>query len=151
MVISSATSWIVLHLVLGDEPLFHVPAYQLVHPSEFAVYAVLGVVGGLGSVFFVKLLLKIRTLFKRLPESTVWFQPAAGGLFVGLLGWYMPEVLGVGYDYVDRVLGGTAFLAGNAYEQGFKRRPDESLLVALRQIYCSTNQLGWSTLRGRAY
>jgi CIC family chloride channel protein len=106
VVISSATSWMVLHLVLGDEPLFHVPAYQLVHPSEFAVYAVLGVVGGLGSVFFVKLLLKIRILFKRLPESTVWFQPAAGGLFVGLLGWYMPEVLGVGYDYVDRVLGG---------------------------------------------
>ena len=28
IVLSSATSWIVLHLILGDEPLFHVPAYQ---------------------------------------------------------------------------------------------------------------------------
>ena len=46
IVLSSATSWIVLHLVLGDEPLFHVPAYQLVHPIEFLFYAVMGAVGG---------------------------------------------------------------------------------------------------------
>jgi chloride channel protein, CIC family len=106
VVISSATSWIVLHLLLGDEPLFHVPAYRLVHPMEFGIYAVLGVVGGLGSVAFVKLLLKLRTLFMRLPKSTQWIQPVAGGLLVGLLGWFMPEVLGVGYDYVEQVLGG---------------------------------------------
>ncbi len=106
VVISSATSWIVLHLILGDEPLFHVPAYQLVSPLEFFNYAVLGVVGGLGSVCFVKLLLQLRLWFKRFPASTVWLQPTAGGLLVGLLGWFLPEVLGVGYDYVDRVLGG---------------------------------------------
>jgi chloride channel protein, CIC family len=106
VVLSSATSWMVLHLILGDQPLFHVPAYQLVHPLEFGIYVVLGVAGGLGSVCFVKLLLKIRILFRRFPSSTVWIQPAAGGLLVGLFGWWMPEVLGVGYDYVDRVLGG---------------------------------------------
>ena len=106
VVISSATSWIVLHLLLGDEPLFHVPAYRLVHPVEFGVYAILGIIGGLGSVCFVKLLLKLRVLFMRLPKSTQWIQPVAGGLLVGLLGWFMPEVLGVGYDYVEQVLGG---------------------------------------------
>ena len=37
-------------LILGDQPLFHVPAYQLVNPLEFGIYAILGVVGGLGSV-----------------------------------------------------------------------------------------------------
>src|SRR5271154_6286277 len=63
VVLSSATSWMVLHLVLGDDPLFHVPGYQLAHPAEFAVYAVLGVVGGLGSVAFVKLLLRLRAWF----------------------------------------------------------------------------------------
>ncbi len=52
IVLSSATSWIVLHLLLGDEPLFHVPSYQLVSPLEFISYAVLGVVGGLVSVCF---------------------------------------------------------------------------------------------------
>ncbi len=105
-VLSSATSWMVLHLVLGDEPLFHVPAYHLVQPLEFAVYAVLGVVGGLGSVCFVKLLLWIRQRFLKFPGWTVWFQPVAGGLGVGLMGFFIPDVLGVGYDIVDKALNG---------------------------------------------
>jgi len=106
VVLSSATSWMVLHLVLGDQPLFHVPPYTLVHPLEFGIYVILGVAGGLGSVCFVKLLLALRIWFKKLPKSTVWMQPAVGGLVVGLMGWFMPEVLGVGYDFVDRVLAG---------------------------------------------
>jgi CIC family chloride channel protein len=110
VVLSSATSWMVLHLVLGDDPLFHVSGYQLVHPAEFAVYAALGVVGGLGSVCFVKLLLGLRRWFARLPKWTVWLQPAVGGLTVGIIGYFVPEILGVGYDHVDRVLNGDVVL-----------------------------------------
>jgi len=110
VVVSSATSWVFLHLILGDEPLFHVPSYHLVNPIEFGIYALLGLVGGLGSVCFVKLLLGIRVWFRTLPSSTRWFQPAMGGLAVGLMGWLMPEVLGVGYDYVEKVLGGDVTL-----------------------------------------
>jgi len=106
IVLSSATSWIVLHLLLGDEPLFHVPAYQLVSPFEFGTYAVLGVVGGLVSAAFVKLLLFIRKRFQRLPKSSAWLQPAAGGLLVGVMGWFVPEVLGVGYQHVSEALNG---------------------------------------------
>ena len=106
VVLSSATSWMVLHLVLGDEPLFHVPAYHLVHPIEFVIYAVLGVVGGLVSVWFVKMLLWLRALFLTFSERTVWFQPAVGGLVVGVFGWFVPEVLGVGYTYVGDALNG---------------------------------------------
>lgn len=106
VVLSSATSWMVLHLVLGDQPLFHTPAWQLVNPLEFGIYAILGVVGGIASVCFVKLLLKLRVWFRSLPASTVWLQPTAGGLLIGLVGLFVPEALGVGYDYVDHVLGG---------------------------------------------
>ena len=106
VVLSSATSWMVLHLLLGDEQLFHVPPYRLVHPLEFGIYAILGVVGGLASVCFTKLLLALRVWFRQLPKSTVWIQPAIGGLFTGLIALAVPGVLGVGYDLVDRVLGG---------------------------------------------
>ena len=106
IVLASATSWIVLHLLLGDEPLFHVPAYQLVHPVEFLVYAVLGLVGGLVSVGFVKLLLWQRKYFLKLPKFTLWWQPAVGGLTVGILGWFFPKVLGVGYNFVGQALNG---------------------------------------------
>lgn len=110
VVLSAATSWMVLHLVLGDDPLFHVSGYRLVNPAEFGVYAVLGVVGGLGSVCFVKLLLGLRVWFMRLPKWTVWFQPVAGGLTVGLMGYFVPEVLGVGYNHVEKVLNGDIVL-----------------------------------------
>ena len=106
IVLASATSWIVLHLLLGDEPLFHVPAYQLVHPVEFLVYAVLGLAGGLVSVGFVKLLLWQRKYFLKLPKFTLWWQPAVGGLTVGILGWFFPKVLGVGYNFVGQALNG---------------------------------------------
>ena len=106
VVLASATSWMVLRLFLGNTPLFQVPEYRLIHPWELGVYAVLGVTGGLVSVAFTKLLLLVRGLFKKLPIKTVWFQPLAGGLIVGVMGWFVPEVLGVGYRYVGDALNG---------------------------------------------
>jgi CIC family chloride channel protein len=106
VVLASATAWMVLRVSLGNHPLFKVPQYQLVHPLEFAVYAVLGVVGGVVSVAFTKLLLSMRAQFLRFPQKTVWFQPVAGGLLVGLMGWFVPQVLGVGYGFVGEALNG---------------------------------------------
>ena len=106
IVLSSATSWIVMHLLLGDEPLFHVPSYQLVHPVEFLIYALLGIAGGLVSVAFVKLLLWQRERFMHLPDWTQSYTPVVGGLTVGVMGWFIPEVLGVGYAHVSEALNG---------------------------------------------
>jgi CIC family chloride channel protein len=61
-------------------------------------------------VCFVKLLLGLRAWFMRLPKSTVWVQPAVGGLAVGLMGYFVPEVLGVGYNQVEKVLNGDIVL-----------------------------------------
>jgi len=110
VVLASATSWMVLRLLLGNSPLFKVPQYQLVHPLEFAIYAVLGVAGGLVSVAFTKLLLGMRARFLRFPKKTLWFQPVAGGFLVGLTGLLVPQVLGVGYGYVGDALNGNMAL-----------------------------------------
>jgi CIC family chloride channel protein len=106
VVLASATSWAMLRLLLGNDPLFQVPQYQLVHPGEFAIYAVLGVAGGFVSLAFTKLLLWMRARFLRFPRKTVWFQPVAGGLTVGIMGWFVPQLLGVGYKHVGEVLNG---------------------------------------------
>jgi len=106
VVLASATSWVVLRLLLGNNPLFSVPQYRLIHPLELIVYAVLGVVGGLVSVAFTKLLLGMRKRFLQFSKRTAWFQPVAGGLLVGLMGWFVPQVLGVGYGYVGDALNG---------------------------------------------
>ena len=106
VVIGACTSWIILRLILGDEPLFHVPAYQLVHPVEFLIYALLGLLGGLVSTAFVKLLLWQRAQFLKAPTRWQPFTPAVGGLVVGLLALAAPGVLGVGYNLVSDALNG---------------------------------------------
>ncbi len=106
VVLASATSWAMLRLLLGNDPLFQVPQYQLVHPGEFGIYALLGVAGGFVSVAFTKLLLWMRARFLQFPKKTVWYQPVAGGLTVGVMGWFVPQLLGVGYAHVGAALNG---------------------------------------------
>ena len=106
VVLASATSWAMLRLLLGNNPLFHVPQYQLVNPAEFGIYAALGVAGGFVSVAFTKLLLWMRARFLKFPKKTLWFQPVAGGVMVGVMGWFVPELLGVGYQHVGEALNG---------------------------------------------
>jgi len=110
VVLASATSWAVLRLLLGNNPLFQVPQYTLVHPLELAIYALLGIAGGFLSVAFTRLLLGMRKFFLHLPKRTSWWHPVVGGVTVGLMGWFVPQVLGVGYTYVGSALNGTMAL-----------------------------------------
>jgi len=135
VVLASATSWVVLRLMLGNNPLFRVPQYELVHPFEFAIYATLGVAGGLVSVAFTKLLLRMREEFLQLPRWTCWFQPLAGGLATGLIAWGLPQVLGVGYGYVGDALNGKMALQLMALLVVFK-------LLAVTTSYASGNAGG---------
>jgi CIC family chloride channel protein len=110
VVLASATSWAVLRLLLGNNPLFQVPQYTLVHPLELAIYTLLGIAGGFLSVAFTRLLLEMRRFFLHLSKRTSWWHPVVGGVTVGLMGWFVPQVMGVGYTYVGSALNGTMAL-----------------------------------------
>jgi CIC family chloride channel protein len=110
VVLASATSWAMMRLLLGNNPLFQVPDYTLVHPLEFGIYALLGIAGGFLSVAFTRLLLIMRKFFQGLPRKTQWLHPVAGGLTVGAMGWFVPQLLGVGYVYVGSALNGSMAL-----------------------------------------
>jgi CIC family chloride channel protein len=105
-VVASVASVIVARSIMGNEPLFHVPPYDMVHPAELAAYAVLGIVSGLLSLAFSRGLLAARAVFLRLPARTRLFHPAIGGLIVGAVLVFEPRVAGVGYDSVDQALNG---------------------------------------------
>lgn len=109
-VVASVVAVIVERSILGNEPLFHVPAYQLVHPAELGAYAALGIIGGILSLLFSRALLGLRGLFLRLPQGSKIFQPAMGGLVIGAIIVFCPAVMGVGYDYVDQALNGGLLL-----------------------------------------
>lgn len=103
-VVASVASVVVERSILGNEPLFHAPEYHLVHPAELIGYAALGVAGGVVSLIFCKALLWLRATFLRLPRSTLMWQPAIGGMAIGATLLVVPEVKGVGYEYVDQAL-----------------------------------------------
>lgn len=105
-VVASVASVVVERSILGNEPLFRVPVYRLVHPAELLGYAALGLVGGVVSLVFCKALLGLRSVFLRLPRATAIVQPAIGGAAIGAILLVVPEVKGVGYEYVDQALNG---------------------------------------------
>ena len=107
VVLGSVASWVVLRLLLGDEPLFSAPTYEVGHPAELLIYAVLGLLGGLMSVAFVRMLLALRRAFRRLPQATRWFQPAIGGVAVAVAWVLLPAYFHVGYGSVGDALSGS--------------------------------------------
>ncbi|HEX6323104.1 MAG TPA: chloride channel protein [Vicinamibacterales bacterium] len=105
-VVASVASVMVERSILGNEPLFRVPPYQLAHPAELAAYGLLGIVGGVLAILFCKSLLALRGAFLRMPPRTRALQPALGGVAIGAILIAVPQVMGVGYEYVDQALSG---------------------------------------------
>ena len=106
VVLSAVSSVVVMRGFLGAEPLFRVPQFRLAHPAELLGYALLGVVGGLFSLFFVKFVSALRMWLRRLPDWTQYIQPAVAGLLLGVMGLWLPQVLGAGYDVMDQSMHG---------------------------------------------
>ncbi len=104
VVLAAVSSVVVSQVFLGSQPLFHVPPYHLEHATELLVYAALGVIGGLVSVLFVKAIARFRPPLKHLPYWTQFAQPAVAGLLIGIIGIWLPQVMGAGYDTIDRAM-----------------------------------------------
>ena len=106
VVLSAVSSVVVVRWFLGAQPLFQVPQYRMVHPAELATYAVLGIVGGLSSIAFVKLLLFCKRRARTLPRWTIYFQPSLAGLLIGIIALRFQQVMGAGYDSMDQAMHG---------------------------------------------
>jgi len=106
IVLAAVSSVVTMRWFLGKESLFRVPPFQLVHPWEVLAYIVLGIVGGLTSLVFLKWLAYARPKIQKWPSWTQYIQPAAAGLMIGLIGIKLPQVMGAGYAVIDEALHG---------------------------------------------
>jgi chloride channel protein, CIC family len=104
IVLAAVSSVVVMRWFLGPDALFGIPTYRLVHPTELLAYAVLGVVGAIASLVLVKIISYLRPKLKALPRRTQYLQPAAAGLLIGLIGIWLPQVMGAGYGVIDRAM-----------------------------------------------
>jgi CIC family chloride channel protein len=106
IVLAAVSSVVTMRWFLGPDSLFRVPPVRVAHPSEMLAYVVLGVVGGLLSLIFLKWIAYVRPRMKDLPKWTQYFQPAAAGLLIGFIGIRFPQVMGAGYPIIDQALHG---------------------------------------------
>ncbi len=104
IILSAVSSVVITRWFLGDQPLFSIPPYHLVHPAELLAYAALGVVGGLASLVLIHLIRYARPRLKALPRWTHYLQPAGAGLLIGVIGLKFPQVMGAGYVYIDQAM-----------------------------------------------
>ena len=89
----------------GPLPVFPMPALAAPHAGALAVYVLLGAGVGWASVWVTHAVYWIEDQFERLPVHWMWW-PAIGAVAVGVVGYFAPRTLGVGYDNITGILGG---------------------------------------------
>ena len=105
VVISSVTASVIGRAAFGDVPSFPVPNYALDNVGELGLYAILAVVAGAVGVGFSRTLYAFEDAFDALPMRE-YLKPVPGGLALGLVGMFLPQVFGVGYPAMAEALAG---------------------------------------------
>ncbi len=105
VVISSVTASVIGRSFFGNVATFPLPSYQTLHVGEFPFYLVLGLLGALAGVGFTRILYWFEDRFDaiKIPE---YLKPIPGGLLLGGLGFFLPQVFGVGYPAMGVALAG---------------------------------------------
>ena len=105
LVIASTLATAVHMQLLGAGPMFTVGSMNFGIPHALPFYLVLGPICGLAAVGLSKALYWVEDLFEKLPFDELWW-PATGALALGIIGFFVPRVFGVGYDTIGDILNG---------------------------------------------
>ncbi|HJQ24804.1 MAG TPA: chloride channel protein [Blastocatellia bacterium] len=107
IVIAAVIAATIERWLLGANPLFTgANVYALNHPTELLAYAALGIVAGIVGVVFSRLILFLRMFFRERVHIPAWSKPAVGGTIIGAIALWQPHALGIGYEYLGKVLQG---------------------------------------------
>jgi chloride channel protein, CIC family len=107
VVLAAVSSVVVMRWFMGSESLFRIPTVQMQQPSELIAYAILGIVGGIGSVALSSGISYLRPRCRQAPQWTQYLQPALAGLIIGCIAALgAPQVMGAGYTYMDEAMHG---------------------------------------------
>jgi CBS domain-containing protein len=91
--------------MLGAAPVFSMPELRWPSGSALAFYIAVGAIAGLAAVLITRGLYALEDGFARLPLHWMWW-PALGSIVVGVVGYFVPRTLGVGYTNIEDILAG---------------------------------------------
>jgi H+/Cl- antiporter ClcA/predicted transcriptional regulator len=97
--------------MVGTEPAFSVGVLSQPTPGAIVAYVGVGAVMGLLAVVVTKAVYAVEDAFSLLPIHWMWW-PALGAIPVGVIGYFVPRTMGVGYDNIEGMVSGE--LAGVA-------------------------------------
>lgn len=93
------------YLLFGGGPVFAMPFIPQPDNTALAAYSVIGLLIGFLSAIVTKLVYFLEDIFEKLPVHWMWW-PAIGGIAVGVLGYFAPRTMGVGYENITDILSG---------------------------------------------
>ena len=105
VVLSAVTATVISRTFLGSSPAFVTPPYELSSSYDILFYFVLGLLAAIIGWLFIKVLYKCEDIFDAIKIPS-FLKPAIGGLILGLIGLYFPQIFGVGYPSIEKILNG---------------------------------------------
>ncbi|HEX5075235.1 MAG TPA: chloride channel protein [Gemmatimonadaceae bacterium] len=109
--LAAATATGVRIAFVGPAPVFPMPNIAPPSGEALATYIALGAAIGVVAVFVTRGLYGVEDMFEQLPIHWMWW-PAIGAVAVGVVGYFAPRTLGVGYENIEQMVAGT--IAGRA-------------------------------------
>jgi chloride channel protein, CIC family len=103
ILVAAVTSSVFTQAVSGSSPAFQVPQYAFHSAWELPLYLALGLLAGPVSALYVRLLYAIQDFYNGWNIAR-WLKPVSAGLIVGVVGIFLPQVLGVGYETIGEIL-----------------------------------------------
>lgn len=89
--------------VVGGDPVFAMPRLTPPGIAAMAFYVLLGGLLGVAAVLITRAVYGVEDLFERLPIHWMWW-PAIGAFAVGVIGYFEPRTLGVGYANISDII-----------------------------------------------
>jgi H+/Cl- antiporter ClcA/CBS domain-containing protein len=91
--------------MVGSAPVFPMPVVDAAAPAALVAYLVIGAIVGAAAVLVTRAVYAVEDAFEKLPVHWMWW-PAIGAVVVGVVGYFAPHTMGVGYDNIEAIVSG---------------------------------------------
>ena len=102
--IASAVGYMIFGMAVGYGPMFGIITYSF-SISQIPSFLALGIVSGLFAILYVKSMFSFENIFGKV-KATLAVRAAIGGAAVGVIGMAFPEIIAVGYGWMNLILDG---------------------------------------------
>ncbi|MBU0473523.1 MAG: chloride channel protein [Bacteroidetes bacterium] len=108
LILASVTASVISRIFLGNTPAFQFTDAGVGPYENFYLFLILGILAGILSLLFIRYSSVIRDLFHKHLKAKYpqWALMSVVGLLVGVSGFFHPEIFGIGYETINKLLNG---------------------------------------------